>query len=55
MPKKQEFLRLNTIKDYLKNVKKVRSSATAVGKLIKRFDSLIEATITEAINISKQN
>ena len=43
MPKKtkQEFVRFNTIKDYLKEKEKMRSAVDAVDSLTERFNSLI--------------
>ena len=45
MPKKKktEFVRFNTIKDYLKEKEKMRSAVEAVNSLTERFNSLIES------------
>ena len=42
--KKAEFIRFNTIKEYINDILKMRSSDDAVNKLIKDVDSAIEAT-----------
>ena len=55
MPKKKEFLRFNTIKQYINDIKKMRSSTSAVNKLIKDFDSTIEDVINEAGKIAKED
>ncbi|MBU4312776.1 MAG: hypothetical protein KJ706_08685 [Candidatus Omnitrophica bacterium] len=55
MPKKKEFLRFNTIKQYINDVKKMRSSTSAVNKLIKDFDSTIEDVINEAGKLAKED
>ena len=53
MGKKPEFLRYNTIKEYINDVKKMRSSAGAVKKFIKDLDSAIEAVIANAEKLAK--
>jgi len=55
MPKKREFLRFNTIKQYINDIKKMRSSTGAVKKIIKDFDSAIEDVINEAGKLSKED
>lgn len=57
MPKKTkpEFVRFNTIKDYLKEKEKMRSAVEAVNSLTERFNSLIEAVITKAVSLAKAN
>jgi len=55
MPKKIEFLKFNTIKEYINDAKKMRSSADAVNKLISDFDSTIEAVITDAEKLAKED
>jgi len=40
--KKTEFVRYNTIKDYVKDIQKMRSNEAAVNNLTERFNSLIE-------------
>ena len=54
MPKKPEFVRFNTIKDYIKNTQKMRSNEAAVNDLTSRFNSLIESVITEAAKLAKE-
>ena len=51
---KQEFVRFNTIKDYLKEKEKMRSAVDAVDSLTERFDSLIEAVIKRAVTLAKE-
>jgi len=55
MPKKKktEFVRFNTIKDYLKEKEKMRSAVDAVNSLTERFNSLIETVLTRAISLAK--
>ena len=55
MPKKREFLRFNTIKQYINDIKKMRSSTGAVKKIIKDFDSAIEDVINEAGKLAKED
>lgn len=54
MPNKKEFIRFNTIKQYINDVKKMRSTTGAANKLIKDFDSTIETVITEAERLAKE-
>lgn len=55
MPKKIEFVKFNTVKDYIKDTKHMRSNETAVNSLTSRFNSLIETVITEAVKLAKEN
>lgn len=55
MPKQVEFIRFNTVKDYIKTAKEMRSNETAVNNLTSRFNSLIESVITEAAKRAKEN
>ena len=55
MPKKTEFVRYNTIKDYVKNIQKMRSNEAAVNNLTERFNSLIETVIIRAAALAKDN
>jgi len=57
MPKKEktEFVRFNTIKDYLKEKEKMRSAVEAVNSLTERFNSLIETVIKKAVSLAKDN
>jgi len=53
--KKTEILRFNTIKEYINNILKMRSSDSAVKKFIKEFDSSIAATLIDAGKLSKED
>lgn len=53
MPDKPEFIRFNTIKDYIKEKENLRSNETAVNDLIERFNGLIEAVISHAATLAK--
>lgn len=55
MPKQVEFIRFNTIKDYIKTIKQMRSNKTAVNNLTSRFNSLIGSVITEAAKRAKES
>ena len=55
MPKKTEFVRFNTIKDYVKESQKMRSNEAAVNNLTSRFNSLIETVIIRAAGLAKEN
>jgi len=55
MPKKVEFVRYNTIKDYVKESQKMRSNEAAVNNLTSRFNSLIETVIIRAAALTKEN
>jgi histone H3/H4 len=55
MPKKSEFIRLNTIKEYINDILKMRSSDSAVKKFIGEFDSAIEDTLADAGALAKEN
>lgn len=57
MPKKTkpEFVRFNTIKDYIKNSQKMRSTTEAVNALSERFNSLVETVIIQAASFAKDN
>lgn len=52
---KTEFVRFNTIKDYLKEKENMRSNETAVNSLTSRFNSLIIAVIALAADRAKEN
>jgi histone H3/H4 len=54
MPKNPEFLRLNTVKEYINTVLKMRSSEGAAKKFIAEFDSAIEATLADAGRLAKE-
>ena len=55
MPKKGEFIKFNTVKSYINDVKRMRSRNKAVNKLIKKFDSTIDTVITEAVRLAKED
>jgi len=55
MPKKVEFVRYNTIKDYVKDIQKMRSNEAAVNNLTGRFNSLIETVIIRAAALAQKN
>lgn len=57
MPKneKAEFIRFNTIKEYINDILKMRSSDSAVKSFIKEFDSAIAATLIDAGKLSKED
>lgn len=46
--KKAEFLKFNTIKTYINDILKMRSSESAVKKSIAEFDTAIETVLKEA-------
>jgi len=51
MPKKEkkpEYIRFNTIKEYISSALKLRSTDKTVKKFIKQFDAAIEATLKDA-------
>lgn len=54
MPKKKpEFIKFNTVKEYINDILKMRSSDSAVKKSIKEFDSAVETTLKEAGKLAK--
>ena len=53
--KKVEFLRFNTIKEYINDVLKMRSSDKAVKKFIKELDSKIETALKTAGKLAKED
>ena len=56
MPKKKvEFLRFNTVKEYINDSLKMRSSDSAVKEFLKEFDSAIATTLIEAGKLSKED
>ena len=55
MPKnKAEFLRYNTIKEYINDVLKMRSSDGAVKKFLSEFDTAIGETLSDAGKLAKE-
>ena len=56
MPKtKVEFLRFNTIKEYINDILKMRSSDSAVKKFLKELDSAIDTILQEAGKLAKED
>ena len=55
MPKKAEFIKFNTIKAYINESLKMRSSESAVKLSMKEFDSAIETVLKEAGELAKQD
>jgi len=53
--KKVEFLRFNTIKEYINDILKMRSSDKAVKKFIKELDSKIETALKAAGKLAKED
>ena len=53
--KRAEFLRFNTIKEYINDSLKMRSSDSAVNKFIKEFDLAIADTLIDAGKLSKED
>ncbi len=53
--KKPEFIKTNTIKDYVKTTHSFRSADDAVCELISRFNTLIETVVIESINLAKED
>ncbi|MFH1309540.1 MAG: histone-like protein [Candidatus Omnitrophota bacterium] len=56
MPKKQiNFLKFNTIKEYINDILQMRSSDSAVKKSLSEFDSAIEAVLKEAGELAQED
>lgn len=55
MPEKPDFLRYVQIKDYIKDILKLRSSRKAVTSLCKNLNSLIPAVLKEAARTAKED
>lgn len=53
LPKKVEFIKFNTIKQYINDTFKMRSSESAVKKSMSEFDTAIETVLKEAGEIAK--
>jgi|GEM_PF-471091 len=53
--KKAEFIRFNTIKEYINDILKMRSSESAVKLSMKEFDSAIETVLKEAGKLAKED
>lgn len=54
-PKKAEFIKFNTIKAYINDILKMRSSENAVKKSLNEFDTAIETVLKEAGELAKQD
>lgn len=56
MPKKKtEFIRFNTIKEYVNDILKMRSSDSAVKTCLREFDLAIETVLNDAGKLSKED
>jgi histone H3/H4 len=55
MPNKAEFIKFNTIKAYINDILKMRSSESAVKLSMKEFDSAIEIVLKEAGELAKED
>jgi len=58
MPKKEkkpEYIRFNTIKEYISSTLKLRSTDKTVKKFIKQFDTAIEAALKDAGKSTKED
>jgi len=55
MPNKAEFIKFNTIKAYINDILKMRSSESAVKLSMKEFDSAIETVLKEAGELAKED
>ena len=55
MPNKAEFIKFNTIKSYINDILKMRSSESAVKLSMKEFDSAIETVLKEAGELAKED
>lgn len=52
---KTNFIRFNSIKSYINEVKGMRASDAAIRELIERLDSLVIDVIAEAQRLAKEN
>ena len=52
---KTNFIRFNTIKAYINDVKEMRASDPAIKELIERVDSLVIDVLNEAQRLAKEN
>ena len=55
MSNNPEFVRFNTIKEYITDVQHMRSSTGAVHKLIQEFDLSIEDVLKDAGELAKED
>ena len=54
-PTKAEFIKFNTIKEYINDILKMRSSESAVKKSLSEFNSAIEKVLQEAGELAKED
>lgn len=54
MPKEMDLIKLNTIKRYIKEVKRMRISSTSTNAVRTRFNSILKEIITKATNSAKR-
>lgn len=54
MPKKPDFLRDAQIKEYIKNILKLRSSKKAIDELSAKINSVMVAILKEAATLAKE-
>ena len=54
MPKKPDFLRDAQIKEYIKDILKLRSSKKALDELSKRINAVMVAVLKEAAKLAKE-
>lgn len=52
---KTNFIRFNSIKSYVNEVKDMRASDAAIRELIQRFDSLVIDVLSEAHRLAREN
>ncbi len=55
MPNKTEFIKFNTIKTYINETLKMRSSESAIKKSLSAFDSAVETVLQEAGGLAKED
>ena len=55
MPTKAEFIRFNTIKEYINQTKNMRASDAAIQALTARFNDVVVSVITEAQALAKKD
>ena len=55
MPKKPDFIKDATIKSYIKNIQKFRSSEEAVHEIDLKFNSLVENVLALAQKLAKKD
>lgn len=55
MPEQSDFIKSTTIKSYIKEVEKIRSSQEAINEISSKFNSLIVTVIREAGKLAKES